>query len=489
MTRLWQLLLSVRTALVLILLLTAVTFAGTMVIQLPANIPLGSTDHVQWLEKVRPRFGMWTDLLAMAGLFTVFRAWWYQLLVVALLLSVGACSIHRWHVITREVFHPHVRVAPALFDRPGTDAADLALDQRTAADALRRVLAGRGHRVIAEEREGRIHVYADRHRYARFGSLIGHVSLVLLLATAALGSRVGWSDDGFVVPEGSTRELALDGLSVQVTSFAAEYYPTGQPKDFRSDLVILSNGQEVSRKTIRVNDPLDHNGIRFYQSFFGPAAYLRVTDAAGRVVFEDGVALAWRAEGERPVGSVRLPEQDVTAYVIAPSAGGKGDALISPGEMRLEIYRGRSETPVRMETVAQGEDLWAAGLTFTFVREKQFTGLRVARDPTVPLIWLGSSLLVIGVTAVLCFPTRRLWALVRPSATGSRVAILTVGRRDVGQTEEIAAILSGLPRLERTSPRSADRGARAAGREDRRGGAEVEHLGRASGSPASAVER
>lgn len=444
MTRLWQLLLSVRTALVLILLLTAATFAGTMIIQLPTNIPPGSTDHVQWLEKIRPRFGIWTDTLALLGLFTVFRSWWYQLLVVALLLSVGACSIHRWRVITREVFHPHVRVAATLFERPGTDAANVAADGRTAASELRRILAARGQRVIAEEREGRVHLYADRHRYARFGSLVGHVSLAVLLVTAAVGSRVGWSDDGFVVPEGSTRDVGIDGLSVRVDSFVTESYPTGQPKDFRSEVVLLSDGAEVARKTVRVNDPLEHNGIRFYQSFFGPAAQLRVSDGGGNVVLDDGVALAWRTDGDRPVGYVRLARQDVTAYVIAPSTGGKGDALISPGEMRLEIYQGASDRPVKMETIAQGEGIQAAGLTFTFVREQQFTGLRVARDPTLPLIWLSSSLLVLGMTAVLCFPSRRLWALVTPSATGSRVAVLTVGRRDVTQAEEIKQILGQL---------------------------------------------
>ena len=446
MKRLWQLLVSVRTALVLILLLTAGTLAGTLIIQVPQNIPLGSPDHVQWLAKVRPRFGAWTDVMALLDLFTVFRSWWYQALVLALLLSIGACSIHRWRVITREVFHPPLRVAPALFERPGTDAGDLAVDARSAAAELERALRARGHRVIAREGEAGTHVYADRHRLARYGSLIGHLSLAILLVTAFVGSRVGWTDDGFVVPEGSTRELGLDGLSVYVPSFVAESYPTGQPKDFRSEVVLLSNGSEVARKTIHVNDPLDHDGIRFYQSFFGPAAQLRVSDGSGRVVFDDAVALAWRADGDRPLGSLRLPAQDVTAYVVAPSAGGRGDALIKPGEMRLEIYQGRSDAPVRMAAVAQGEDLKAAGLTFTFVREKQFTGLRVAKDPTVPLIWLGSSLLVIGVTAVLIFPTRRLWALVRATPAGSRVSILTVGRRDHMQTEEIERILAGLTR-------------------------------------------
>ncbi|TAK36789.1 MAG: hypothetical protein EPO30_11310, partial [Lysobacteraceae bacterium] len=333
----------------------------------------------------------------------------------------------------------------ALFDRAGTESVDVAADPRTAAAILRGALAARGHRVIATEHVGGVHLYADRFRYARFGSLVGHVSLVLLLLTAAVGSRVSYADDGFVVPEGSTREVGLAGLSARVASFEAEYYTTGQPKDFRSDLILLRDGSEVARKTIRVNEPLDYDGVRFYQSFFGPAAVVRVTDSSGAVVFDDGVALAWRTDGDRPVGPVRVPGRDVTAYVVAPSAAGR-DTLISPGEMRLEIYEGASDRPVKMETLAQGEDVSAAGLTFTFVREKQFTGLRVTRDPTVPVIWLASALLVIGVTAVLVFPTRRLWALARPAAGGSRVAVITVGRRDSSQDDEIKELLAQLSR-------------------------------------------
>lgn len=449
MRRLWQTLLSVRTALTLILLLTLATFAGTMLAQVPASIPLDGADYAAWVETVRPRFGMWTDALALLGVFNVFRAWWYQALVGALSASLLACSVHRWRTISREVLHPQVRVAPAVFDRAGAVVTESAAGQGAASEALQRALAARGYRVLRHERADALHLYADRNRFARFGTVVAHLSLVLLLVGAALGARLGWSDEAFVVAEGSTRDVGIAGLAVHATSFVAEYYASGEPKDFRSDLVLYENGVEVDRKTIRVNDPLDYAGVRFYQSFFGPAAELRVTDASGAVVFDEAIPLAWRTEADRPAGSVSLTDQGLIAYVVAPSTSG-GDPLIKPGQVRLELYRNGTSQPFAMRTLAQGANVEAGGLRFAFVRERQFTGLRVAHDPTLPIIWTASVLLVIGFSTVLLFPYRRLWARVSPTTGGSRLALLTVGRRSEDMQSELARIADEASRATKT---------------------------------------
>ncbi|MBU6424664.1 MAG: cytochrome c biogenesis protein ResB [Chloroflexi bacterium] len=439
--RVWQLLLSVRTALVLILLLAAGTLAGTLVAQAPAAVPLTGPAHDQWLEGIRPRFGVWTDALAYLGVFNVFRTWWYEALLAALALSITACSVHRAGVLWRESYRPHLRLAASMFDRPATAAATAAGDERASAASLRGALARRGYRVVATERDGVTHVYADRHRIARFGTLVSHLSLVLLLVAAGVGAHMRWDDDGLLVPEGSTRDVGLDGLAVHADSFVAEYYPSGEPKDYRADVVLYRNGGEVERKTIRVNDPLEYDGVRFYQSFFGPAAEMRVTDASGRVVYDDGVALAWRVDGDRPAGTIALVGTGLTAFVVAPSTGGSGDVLIRPGEMRVELYRSGSSSPVGMRNVTQGGEVELAGLRFAFVRERQFTGLRVARDPTLPLVAAASVLFVLGLATVFALPYRRLWARVSVDDAGTRIAALTVGRRTREGRDELTEIV------------------------------------------------
>ena len=70
-----------------------------------------------------------------------------------------------------------------------------------------------------------------------------------------------------------------------------------------------------------------------------------------------------------------------------------------------------------------------SGLTFTFEREIQFTGLSVSRDPGTILVWLGSLLLVAGFTIGFSFPHRRLWGRlsVRPNGVGT-LYVATPGR-------------------------------------------------------------
>ena len=61
--------------------------------------------------------------------------------------------------------------------------------------------------------------------------------------------------------------------------------------DFLTDLSVYRNGEEVARKTIRVNDPLEGDGFRFHQSTFGPIASLEIRDASWAMVGPGPVVL------------------------------------------------------------------------------------------------------------------------------------------------------------------------------------------------------
>ena len=46
-------------------------------------------------------------------------------------------------------------------------------------------------------------------------------------------------------------------------------YKNGAPKEYRSSLTILENGEPVLTKDIIVNDPLQYKGISMFQSSYG----------------------------------------------------------------------------------------------------------------------------------------------------------------------------------------------------------------------------
>jgi cytochrome c biogenesis protein len=160
---------------------------------------------------------------------------------------------------------------------------------------------------------------------------------------------------------------------------------------------------------------------------------MRITGQDGAVVYDQGVPLEWTAnDGRHVVGQIVLPEANRTLYVIAP-ASGEVDPDIKPGQIQVEMYETGSEAaPISTTVLTQGEPVDLGGLGLTFVRERQFTGLIVARDPGVPFIWLGCFLLIAGTALVFFFPSRRVWALIRGGSDGSTVHVGAVVRHDVG---------------------------------------------------------
>jgi len=267
---------------------------------------------------------------------------------------------------------------------------------------------------------------------------------VLLLVGALMGRLWGWKDDQFIVPQDATRALALaPDISVKLEQFQEEWYVEGPPKDFSSEIVIYDQGKEVKRGTTRVNSPVSYDGITFNQAFFGQVAVVEVRDAAGNVLVSDGVPLAWTAsQGNRPVGFLEIPGQQVTAYVVGPEPGSY-DTAVPLGTVRLELYDKPSGRLLNIENLARNQDVQVEGLTFRFLRESQFTGLKVVKDPGVNVVWVASGLMVLGLVMVFWFPHRRLWALCSPRPDGSTdVRLAAASGRDLGlekDFEQVAA--------------------------------------------------
>jgi cytochrome c biogenesis protein len=441
---LWGLLTSMRFGVVIILALAALGLVGTMVIQAPPGIATDAAAKADWLDEVRPKYGGWTGILDQLQVFTIFESVWFRALAALLTASLVACSAHRLPGLWKTATKPHVAIGDAFFTHaPQHEFMAVKGTGEEIGTRVTQILRRHHYRVVSED-DGVLHMYADKFRWGPFGTVIGHLSLVVILAGALVGSAFGFRDTSFVVAEGSTVPVASgEGIAVELLQFQDAYYTeTGAPADYASDLVIYQDGAEVARQTVRVNDPLRYAGLSFYQSFYGPAAAIRVNDPAGAEVFADGVPLAW-TEGDsgRRVGSFTIPGADLTVWIIGTA--GTGDTVVAPGQMRVEVYKASEGTPVAGQTIDQRTSAELAGYTFAFDREMQYTGLSVARDPGTPLIWLGSLLMIAGFVLVLMFPHRRVWGrlVVRGDGRGM-LSLAAAGRRDVNSNTEFTDLVT-----------------------------------------------
>jgi len=436
--RIFRLLASMKFALVLILVLAIVTMIGTVVDQVPQGVLEDQFAYAKWLSRAHERYGMWTSPFERLQLFNVFHSLVFRALLGMLAASIVICTVSRWHGIWNTAFHTPTRVPETFFGHARYHVQfESSLQVSDAAARVRKALRGSRYHVRADVDETTVALFGDRNRLSRFGTFLTHLALVLILIGAIAGGLWGFKDPGFVVAEGSTRDLGMGtNISVRLDHFADEYYVDGPPKDYRSDVVIFDDGREVKQGTIRVNSPMRYEGIAFHQLFYGQAAVMKVQDAAGNTVFEDNIPLAAQtSDGLRPVGYFEIPTYGLTAFVIG-AAPGPEDPAIPAGDVRVEVYKGDSSAGSPANLI-QGTAATVAGLTFTFERESRFTGLKVVKDPGVNIIWVACGLLVAGMVALFYLPPRRLWALCvrRPDGT-TEVRVAMPAQRDFAMDGE-----------------------------------------------------
>lgn len=234
------------------------------------------------MEGLRPHYRVFTGVLDFIGLFRVFKVWWFNALVSLLMLNLAACTINRFPAMWRTLRRPRIKVGQGFFKRGKHRAGVLSsLSQEEATAVMVKTLRRQHYQITTASEGGSAHIYAERNRYACFGTFLTHGGIILAMAAALWGNLAGFNDNGLIIPDGSVRAVGYGtDLTVLNEGFVEEDYPDGRPRDYRSDLVIYENGIEVRRQTVRVNEPVEYEGIRFYQSFFGNAAVMRVRDTA-----------------------------------------------------------------------------------------------------------------------------------------------------------------------------------------------------------------
>lgn len=420
--------------LILILAMSILTLFGVLFPQAPAEVAADPATYQQWLDGLRPRYGGWTTPLSVLGIFTMFGSWAFRIVTTLLILSIIACTVHRIPLLWRQATQPHLHVTDGFFGHARMRHSYVVnSDPAEALGEVESALRRRRMRIVPDPKSDGRAFYADRNRFAPFGTVLAHTAFVIILLGMLLTGNAGFRDDSFTVPVGGSRDVGHGtDLSLQVVSFADTYHPDGRPKDYVSNVILYEGGTKVAQQDVRVNTPLRYDGVKFNQASFGIAASVTITGADGTVLYDGGVPLNSQTDdGQYAFGKFEIASPDLLVYVVAP-ASGKVDPDIAAGQVRVEIYPGDEDTPLAGEVVTQGTPAQVGDLRVTFNREQQYTGLMVSKDPGAVYVWTGAILLALGTFFTMFLRHHRLWVrATEEDAGGTRVQMACPDRYDI----------------------------------------------------------
>ncbi len=293
---------SMSLAVTLLVMLAIASVIGTVVKQ--------GEPYQNYVVKFGP---FWAELFDRIGIFHIYSTWWFVLVILFLIVSTSACVIRHVPVFLRDVKSFAESLSrTALLHQP--NHGEVPCPQPEAAlQQMETTLKGEGFKLKRKESEQGIMLAAMKGRWNRLGYFLTHVGIVVILAGAVVDSNLmlkykvmtgqavpetrdvpvsqinpkailppdNVSFRGTVtIPEGQKADfifLPYDrGYFLQqlpfemiVKRFHIDFYDTGMPKDFVTDLVVRdkTTGRTIEH-TLRVNHPLILGDIAIYQSSF-----------------------------------------------------------------------------------------------------------------------------------------------------------------------------------------------------------------------------
>ncbi|MGR0221856.1 cytochrome c biogenesis protein ResB [Agromyces sp. ZXT2-6] len=352
----WRQLTSMRTALLLLLLLAIAAIPGSLVPQRSSD-PNGVVQYFADNPDLAP-------VLDSFQMFDVYTSVWFSAIYLLLFVSLIGCIVprtkHHFQALRARPPKTPARLSrlPAYTERPlspaGRGAAEPGLETssaeavstsstrtaegvstsstRTAAEAaIERAAADlkkAGYRVERYDLRGAPSVSAERGYLRETGNLVFHTALVGVLVAVGIGGGFGFQGQRVIV-EGQSfvntlaaydsfnpgrffDDTSLTPYRLTLDELEAVYETEnrdalGQPIDFTARVTIAGEGGSAERD-LKVNEPLYEYGTDVYLLGNGYAPTITVRNADGDVVFTDSVPFLPQDANLTSIGVVKVPD-------------------------------------------------------------------------------------------------------------------------------------------------------------------------------------
>ena len=433
----WRQLTSMRTALILLLLLGIAAIPGSLFPQRSQN-PM----QVKQYFIDNPTLAIWLDRLS---LFNVYSSSWFSAIYLLLFISLIGC------VLPRSISHLKAigavpTLTPKYLDRMEFFTEIKKVDMDLAEAKLRKMR----FRVRRDENS----ISAEKGYARESGNLLFHLSLVLILIAIGVGSLFGSKGDAILnvgdrfinTPTsydilGFGKYQAEDSLppfALTIKDFKAEYDPTtNAPLDYTLTVLAANPvGSQEKTEIIKVNKPLTYGSTKVYLQANGYSPIVIVRDKSGKVIFDGPTPFLPQDANLSSIGAIKIPDMNpqigfVSSFLPTadrdPIRGGfssypevldprllisvwKGDLGLNSG-VPQSVYRIDTSKMERigLKALALNESYDFGEGSITFTGWNSWVNLQIVNDPGKGYALLGAILAISGLLISLFTRQRRIW--------------------------------------------------------------------------------
>lgn len=419
---------SVRLTITLLILITIVSFFGVII---PQELP-----HNQYIHKWGTTGG---TVLLTIGLDHVFSTIWFFLLLGLFSCNIFVCSVTRlWRNIGNSLRKSFLPSKSAVELCRHAISFYVKTDCAAAKDAIEKQLLHRRFAIKEQPQGEGFQIVARKGVVKDIGSLLFHLSIIVLFIGGFIGSRFGYSVTRNL-SSGQVATIPKRDFLLRCDWFKLEQNEDGSPKEYTSKLAILSprDSSVILDKIIQVNVPLSYGGIRFYQSSYG----LDDEGIKNLLVAITGPGLpetGW--SGDIPYNKpFVLPGTAITALAFNYLP----DFIIDMETKKASTRSSEPNNPAVKIILSKGKDTLYDHWAFFNIPDQHagkgpykvqpasyepsyYTGIQVRENPGIPAIWVGIILMTFGIFAVFYIPKKSMWVYIEPrpdSTTGSAIVL------------------------------------------------------------------
>lgn len=407
--QIWDFFASVKLAIFTLSTLAITSIIGTI-------IPQGESSSF-YISKYGAKSAQFMRILDIPEMY---YSWWFLALLGLLTCNLLICSAERfprvWKIITRDNYD----IDPDRLSKMSNSKTWNTKDTNFSITDLQTTLDTCGWSFSSKEVEHSTLFFSQKGKWSRTGVYIVHLSIIVIFIGAIIGHLGGFKGSVMLPELRSTGKIfstedqsAIDlGFELRCNRFTIDFYDNGMPKEYMSSLTVLENDKEVLTTDIEVNGPLTYKGITFYQS-----SYQGYQSFIFKIIEEESgestaISVPYQKKGS-------WEDKDIHFGVVTAEALGQRAV-----RSKIWVKAGNHSSITSWLEDNTSTTLAFGGKNYTVHTKQMYaTGLQVAKDPGVWVVYLGCGLMLVGLYMAFFMSHRRLWLLREESEKGTTLTL------------------------------------------------------------------